>query len=173
MNRKTKILLALLGFGALAYLIFKQKNMKVLFLQLVPNVGHVWEVKEVSDAYATNFLIPRKLAKRLTPQDEKKLLEENKKQEAQRRELIENRHKIVEQLNGQNFEFQAKIGENGKMFGSISEKDIIQEVRKKFKIELQKKHIVMDNWHIKKLWSENIYIKLSEDSMAKIIVTVK
>lgn len=147
--------------------------MKVLFLQLVPNVGHVWEVKEVSDAYATNFLIPKKLAKRLTPQDEKKLLEENKKQEAQRRELIENRHKIVEQLNGQNFEFQAKIGENGKMFGSIAEKDIIQEVKKKFKIELQKKHIVMDNGHIKKLWSENIYIKLSEDSMAKIIVTVK
>lgn len=147
--------------------------MKVLFLQLVPNVGHVWEVKEVSDSYAANFLIPKKLAKKLSPEDEKKLAEQQKKQEAQRVELIQNRHKIVEQLNGQSFDFQAKIGENGKMFGSIAEKDIIQEIKKKFKIELQKKHIVMHGWHIKKLGSENVYVKLSEDSMAKIIVNVK
>jgi ribosomal protein L9 len=59
------------------------------------------------------------------------------------------------------------------MFGSIAEKDIIWEIKKKFKIELQKKHIVMPAGHIKKLWSENIYVKLSEDSMAKIIVNVK
>ena len=147
--------------------------MKVLFLQLVPNVGHVWEVKDVSDSYAANFLIPKKLAKKLTPEDEKKIGELQKKQEAQRVELIQNRHKIVELLNGKTFEFQAKIGENGKMFGSIAEKDIIQAIKKQYKIELQKKHIVMDDGHIKKLWSQNIYIKLSEDSMAKISVTVK
>jgi len=63
----------------------------------------------VSDSYASNFLIPKKLAKRLTPQEEKKLLQEQKKQEAHRVELLENRHKIVEELNGITLEFTANI----------------------------------------------------------------
>ena len=59
------------------------------------------------------------------------------------------------------------------MFWSIAEKDIIQAVKKKFQIELQKKHIVMYDWHLKKLWTHTVYIKLWEDSMAKINVIVK
>ncbi len=147
--------------------------MKVLFLEFVPNVGHVWEVKEVSDSYASNFLIPKKLAKKLTPQEEKKLLQDLKKQEAQRVQLLENRHKIVEQLNGNSLKFSAKIWENWKMFWSVAEKDIIIQVKKKFWIELQKKHIVMYDGHIKKLGEHIVYIKLSDDSMAKIIVIVE
>jgi len=73
--------------------------MKVLFLKLVPNVGHVGEMKEISDSYARNFLIPKGLAKKLTPEEEKNLLIQEKKQEESRRNLIENKHKILETLN--------------------------------------------------------------------------
>lgn len=147
--------------------------MKVLFLELVPNVGHKWDIKEISDAYARNFLIPKKLAKKLTPDEEKKLLEAQKKQEAHRRELVENRHTIVQKLNGKTLTFQATLWTNGKMFGSIWEKDIIDRVSKEFGIKLEKKHIDMQDGHIKKLWKKDIYIKLSQDSMAKLTIIVE
>ena len=148
--------------------------MKVLFLKLVPNVWHVWEVKEVADAYARNFLIPKNLAKRLTPDEEKKLNDQTKKQEAQRRNLVENKHRVVEELNLKKLVFKAKTQDTWKIFWSIWEKEIIDRIFKDFKIKLEKKHI--DMWpdgHLKKLWSRDIYIKLSPESMAKITITVE
>lgn len=146
--------------------------MKVLFLKLVPNVGHVGEMKEISDSYARNFLIPKGLAKKLTPEEEKNLLIQEKKQEESRRNLIENKHKILETLNGQTLLFKAKTLENGKMFWWIWEHDIIQKISKEFKIELEKKHIDMVDGHIKKIGKKDIYIKLW-DAMAKITIIVE
>lgn len=146
--------------------------MKVLFLKLVPNVGHVGEMKEISDSYARNFLIPKGLAKKLTPEEEKNLLIQEKKQEESRRNLIENKHKILETLNGQTLLFKAKTLENGKMFWWIWEHDIIQKISKDFKIELEKKHIDMVDGHIKKIGKKDIYIKLWE-AMAKITIIVE
>ncbi len=146
--------------------------MKVLFLKLVPNVGHVGEMKEISDSYARNFLIPKGLAKKLTPEEEKNLLIQEKKQEESRRNLIENKHKILETLNWKNLLFKAKTLENGKMFWWIWEHDIIQKISKEFKIELEKKHIDMIDGHIKKIGKKDIYIKLW-DAMAKITIIVE
>jgi len=148
--------------------------MKVLFLKLVPNVWHVWDVKDVSDSYAANFLIPKWLAKRLTPQEEKELKDKEKKIEAQRRELILNKHKIVELLNLKKLVFQSKKQSNGKIFWSVWEKEIIKKIESDFKIKLEKKHIDMgEDGHLKKIWSKDIYIKLSPDSMAKITITIE
>ena len=141
--------------------------MKVLFLKLVPNVGHIGEMKEISDSYARNFLIPKGLAKKLTPEEEKNLLIQEKKQEESRRNLIENKHKILETLNWKNLLFKAKTLENGKMFWWIWEHDIIQKISKDFKNELEKKHNDMIDGHIKKIGKKDIYIKLW-DAMSKI-----
>ena len=147
--------------------------MKVLFLELVPNVWHKWDIKEVSDSYARNVLIPKWLAKRLTPQDEAKIRLDEKKKEAQRRELIENRHSIVEKLNFKTLEFEAKTKEDKKIFWSIWEHEIINKISKDFQVKLQKKHIDMPNWHIKKIGSSDVYVKLWQDSIAKLTIIVK
>lgn len=148
--------------------------MKVLFLELVPNVGHKWEIKEVSDAYARNFLIPKNLAKKLTPQEEQKLKNDLKKQEEHRRELVENKHIYSQKINWQTIKIKATIWNNWKMFWSIWEKEVIDLVFKNFQIKLEKKHIDMWNdWHIKKLWSRDIFIKFSQDNIAKLIVVVE
>ena len=147
--------------------------MKVLFLQHVINVWKVWEIKEVKPWYAVNMLFPKKLAVELTPDAEKKHLEKLKREDAHRRELIENRHKIVENLNNKVFEFVLKSWANWKVFGWIWEKDIIEQIKKKEKIDLTKKHIDLQDWHIKKLWQTYVYIKLWKDAMAKITVDVK
>lgn len=146
--------------------------MKVLFLQLVPNVGHVGDIKEVSDSYARNFLIPKGLAKKIDDKEEENIKNQQKKKEENRRHLIENKHKVLDQLNWQTLVFKAKTHDNGKMFWWIGEHDILKQIQKQFKIELEKKNIDMLDWHIKKVWKSDIYVKLWEH-MAKITVIVE
>ncbi len=146
--------------------------MKVLFLKHVVNVWKEWDIKDVKTGYATNMLFPQWLAIELTPEVEKKYKDKQKKEEAHKRELIENRHNISEKLNGQRLDFKLKSWANHKVFWAIGEKDIISEIKKKFKIELSKKHIELPEWHIKKLWESQIFVKLGKDAMAKLFITI-
>lgn len=146
--------------------------MKVLFLQNVLHVAKAWEIKEVKPGYAANMLFPKKLAVELTSEVEKQMKDKQKKDDAHRRELLENRHDIADSLTWQKLSFKLKWSKD-KVYGAIWEKDIIWEIKKKFKIELSKKHIDMPDWHIKKLWETFIYIKLWKDAMAKMIVVVE
>ncbi|MDP2091119.1 MAG: 50S ribosomal protein L9 [Candidatus Gracilibacteria bacterium] len=146
--------------------------MKVLFLKHVVNVGKQGDIKDVKTGYAVNMLLPQGYAIELTPEVEKKYKDKLKKEEVHKRELIENRHNISDNLNGQRLEFKLKTGANHKVFGAIGEKDIIGEIKKKFKIELSKKHIELPEGHIKKLGESQIFIKLGKDAMAKLFITI-
>ena len=144
--------------------------MKVLFLEHVINVWKKWEIKEVKSWFASNMLFPKKLAIELTPEQEKKHKMEIGREDKHRRELIENRHNLSDILNGKKISFSVKTWPNGKVFGGIWEKDIIEAVKKNFKIELSKKHISLLDGHIKKLWEHQVFIKLGKDSMAKMTI---
>ncbi len=147
--------------------------MKVLFLKHVVNVAKEGEIKEVSPWYATNFLFPKKLAVELTKEKEKEYKEKLKREEAHRRELVENRHNIVETLNNEKFVFKLKTWNNWKVYGWIWEKDIIKAIKNRFKIELSKKHILLPDWHLKKLWEHQVFVKLWKDAMAKIFIIIE
>lgn len=146
--------------------------MKVLFLKHVINVWKQWEIKEVKPWYAANFLFPKGLAVELTPEEEKKYKEKIKKDDFYKRWLVENRHKLVEELNWKTLTFSLKMWENWKTYWWIWEKDIIKMVKEKFKIELSKKHIDLPDWHIKKIWEKTIFIKLWKDAIAKVYIIV-
>ena len=147
--------------------------MKVLFLENVVHVAKKGEIKEVKPGYAQNMLFPKKLAVELTPQVEKEMKQKAKREDAHRRELIENRHHISEELNHKKLVFKLKTDNSWKVFGWIGEKDIIREVKKKFKLELTKKHIDMPAGHIKKVWESEVFIKLGKDAMAKMFITIE
>ncbi len=147
--------------------------MKVLFLKHVVNVWKEGEVKDVKPGYAANMLFPKGLAVEFTPQLEKSMKAKQKKEETHRRELIENRFKIADTLNMQKFEFVVKTWENHKVYGAIWEKDIAREVKKKFKINLTKKHIDMPDWHIKKLWENTVFLKFWKDAVSKVFIILK
>jgi len=147
--------------------------MKVLFLKHVVNVWKEGEIKEVKPWYAANMLFPKKLAIELTPAAEKQHKEKLKREENHKREMIENRHNLSEILNQKRLEFTLKTWANHKVYWGIWEKDIIWEIKKKFKIELSKKHIEMPDGHIKKLWENQVFIKLWKDAMAKVFVVIK
>jgi ribosomal protein L9 len=69
--------------------------------------------------------------------------------------------------------FQANTSKTWKMFGWIGEHDIIDRINTDFGIKLEKKHIDMNEGHIKKIWKRDVFIKLSSDSIAKIIIIVE
>lgn len=146
--------------------------MKVLFLKHVINVWKEGEIKEVKPGYAANMLFPKWLAIELTPEAEKKHLASLKKDEKHRRELIENRHNLSEILDWKELKFTLRTWANWKVYGWIWEKDVIAEIKKKFKIEVTKKHVCFNAWHIKTLGESSIFIKLWKDATAKMKVIV-
>ena len=116
--------------------------MKVILLKDVKNVGKKDQVVEVSDGYGNNFLIPRKLAvlstsKSLEIRDQQKLdaalLEQKKKNEAE---------VLAKKIEAITVEFTAQTGKDGKMFGSISLKQIEQELKERHKVEIDKRKFI-------------------------------
>lgn len=113
--------------------------MRVLLLQDVKNVGKKDQIIEVSDGYANNFLLPKRLAipatkKGIEIRDQQHLAEANRQEE-----LKKSAELISEKLKNISLEFTAKAGKDGKMFGSISSKQIIEELKNKHQIVIDKR----------------------------------
>ena len=105
--------------------------MKVILLQDVKKVGKKDQIVEVADGYATNFLIAKKLAVKYT----EKSVEIRDKQ-------IEEAKVIAKKLESIVLEFEAPSSKDGRMFGTISQKQIIQELKDKYDISLDKRKFV-------------------------------
>ena len=112
--------------------------MKVILLQDVRNLGRRWEVKDVNDGYARNFLLAKKLALAATPENL-----------AKRGQLIANEERgaanlktLSERLKKEMIEFKIKTGKNGEVFESVTKERIIEELKRRGypvqKIELEK-----------------------------------
>lgn len=115
--------------------------MKVILLQDVKAQGKKGDLINVSDGYARNFLFPKGLAKEASKQV---LNEYNSKQEAKayhKNVEEEKARNIAERMRDFTVEIKAKAGENGKLFGSITSKDVATELKKKYNIELDKRKL--------------------------------
>lgn len=142
--------------------------MKVIFVKDLKGQGKRGEIKEVKDGYAQNFLIKKGYA---TILNEKNLINlENEKKEAKRLDE-ENRKEaslLKEKLEKIQLLFKVKTGEHDRVFGSVSQKQIKEELDKKgFKID--KKQIEMEN-NLQSLGFHNIKINLYKDITAKVTV---
>jgi large subunit ribosomal protein L9 len=103
--------------------------MKVIFLEEVRNVAKKFDVKDVSDGYARNFLLPNKLAEPATPGAMKKLealKAEHTKNEA---ELLERLREIAKKINETKIEFTLKADKSGAVFGSVNKESILKALR--------------------------------------------
>lgn len=146
--------------------------MKVIFLEHVINVGKKWEIKEVSVGYARNFLFPKKLAKEFSKEEELKLKEKQKKDEEKRRNMMENRNDIYDDLNGKEVHFTLEKTTSWKSYGSVWEKDIIDVLEKQTKLNFTKSDIHMPSWHIRKIGKHDVFVRLGWWVSAKIIICV-
>lgn len=145
--------------------------MKVVLNQDVKGVGKKLQIVEVSEGYARNFLLPRKLA---LIADNKNVNEANNKNEAlkfKKKTEIEEANKQKELLEKSFIEFKHKVGDGGRLFGSVTEKEIADELKNKFKINIDKKKIII-NIPIKQIGNYTVDVKLYEGIVAKLKIVV-
>lgn len=146
--------------------------MKVILLKDVKGSGKQGDMLNVSDGYARNFLLPKKLAK---VADSSAINEFNNKNSAKQHHLeMEklNALKLSEKLNDKNITVKAKGGANGKLFGSVTQKEVAEEIKKLYDIEINKKKISFDT-EIKSFGTFKAHIKLHHEVTATINVIVK
>ena len=118
--------------------------MKVLLLEDVKGSGKKGEVVNVSDGYARNFLLPRKMAE---PADAQAINAANiQKSAAQHRKFTAGikAREIAQALDGHSVHVKARVGENGKLFGTVSGKEIAAALKEQKGVDVDKKKISVD-----------------------------
>ena len=145
--------------------------MKVILLDNIKGVGKKDEIINASDGYARNYLLPKKLAVEANSENLSKL--NNKKEAANYRKDVEkqNAEELAKKLKGIMLKIKVKAGENGKIFGGVTSKEISDNLKSQYKFIVDKKKIDLKET-IKTLGEFNIDIKLFEGVIAKLKVEV-
>jgi large subunit ribosomal protein L9 len=144
--------------------------MKVILLQDVKGHGKKGELCNVSDGYARNFLFPKKLA----AVADNTAMNDLKNREAaaahHKQEEIDRANATAKALNGKTVTISAKAGSNGKLFGSVTSKEIAAEIKKSLGVEIDRKKMSVAD--IKNFGEYTAEIKLYTGITAKITVKV-
>lgn len=145
--------------------------MKVVLLQDVKDLGKKEDIVNASDGYARNFLFPRKLAVeatsgKLNEISDKKQAEKNRKDKE-----LQAAKDLADSLSKVQIVLKTKAGEQGKLFGSITNKDIADAIKAQSKMDIDKKKIVISE-PIKTTGDHKIEIKVYPEVVAKITVKI-
>lgn len=146
--------------------------MKVIFLKDVKGKGKKGEVKNVADGYAHNFLLKQGLAIEANQANVSTLQAQKKKEEKLAAEELEEAKKLKETIEKLTVELSAKAGEGGRLFGSITSKQIAEALQKAHKIKIDKRKIELDD-AIRALGYTKVPVKLHTEVTATLNVHVK
>ncbi|EOB7371593.1 50S ribosomal protein L9 [Staphylococcus aureus] len=136
--------------------------MKVIFTQDVKGKGKKGEVKEVPVGYANNFLLKKNYAVEATPGNLKQLELQKKRAKQERQQEIEDAKALKETLSNIEVEVSAKTGEGGKLFGSVSTKQIAEALKARHDIKIDKRKMDLPNG-IHSLGYTNVPVKLDKE----------
>ncbi|MFP3324668.1 50S ribosomal protein L9 [Planococcus sp. SIMBA_160] len=145
--------------------------MKVIFLKDVKNVGKKGDIKNVADGYANNFLLKNNLAVEADQAAMSKLAGQQKKQEKEAEQELDEAKELKAKLEALTVELTAKSGEGGRLFGSITSKQIAKELEKTHGYKLDKRKMELDD-AIRALGYTNVPVKLHYDVTATLRVHV-
>lgn len=145
--------------------------MKVILLEDVKNVGKKGSLINAKDGYARNFLFPKNLAIEATPTNLKNLENAKKLQEEKEKEIYEEAKKLEEELMKITIVIKSKAGENGKLFGSITTKEIAETLEADKGINIDKRKFELDEV-IKAVGEYSVKVRLHPKVAAKMSVIV-
>jgi large subunit ribosomal protein L9 len=145
--------------------------MKVIFLDDVRNVGKKYDIKDVSDGYARNFLFPNKLAEAATPEAIKKLESMKAAHEKEEKETIAQLETVARKINETKIEFEVKTDKSGAVFGSVNKESILKALREHKLIGTERIDIDL-KYPIKELGEYVVAIDLRKGVVAKLGVIV-
>ena len=150
----------------------EEMNMKVILNQDVKGQGKKGDLIIVSDGYARNFLLPKNLAKEATKENLNVMQGQKESQEYRKQKELEEAQELQKKIAELTVNIKAKAGENGKLFGSVTSKEIAEELKMQHHIKLDKKKFVLPDG-IKTLGVTQVDIKLHPGVVGKLKVMVE
>jgi len=145
--------------------------MEVILLEDVKGLGKKNQLVKTSTGYAKNFLFKRNLAIEATTQNVNIMKNRQASAKSKKDAEITDATEIKNEIDGKAITFKATAGENEKLFGSITTKDIAEQLKKEYRVVIDKKKIVLKE-HIKSLGTYDIQVKIYSGISAKIKVNV-
>lgn len=146
--------------------------MKVILLQDVKALGKKGQTVEVSDGYARNFILPKKLGIEANAKNINDLKLQKAHEEKVAKEQLEEAKELAAKIEGLEVELSIKSGKDGRTFGSVSTKEIAQAFKEQHGIEIDKKKISLDE-PIRTVGTSIVSIKLHREVTAKLNVRVR
>jgi len=144
--------------------------MKVIFLQDVKGAGKKGEIKEVADGYARNFLLAKGLAKEATSGNVRELQAIKTSEQKRKADEVKKAQELAAKLEDLTLKITSKAGENGRLFGAVTSKQIADELKKQ-KLVFDKRKIILEE-PIRALGVTQISIKLHQEVTAVLKVQV-
>lgn len=146
--------------------------MKVVLLKNVDKVGKAGDIVNVADGFFRNLLLPKKLAKIATPAAQKEAATIRARAEEEAKKSREEVSTLLEKAKGEQFLIQKKANEEGHLFGSVTEQDILEVLKQKGYTGLEEDHIRIEA-PIKTLGAHNVTLRFSQGLEGVITITVE
>ena len=146
--------------------------MKILLTQNVQGLGKAGQVKDVHDGYARNYLIPRGLAVAATDAEMKKREAQQKAQASQEAKQAAANRKLADRIAATPITFRVKVGEQYRLFGSITAADIAEELERKLGEPVDRHRLVLEE-PIKHVGTFKVPLHLAHDLQPEITVVVE
>lgn len=144
--------------------------MKVMLVKDVYKLGRAGDIKKVADGYGRNFLIPQGLAMLATASALKQVEKIKSQAEVRRTEQNSELKGLADQINGLTLVFDAKAGETGKLYGSITTQDVATAIEQKVRFEVKKQQIDMQP--IRNLGEYTAHVRLTMDLVPEVKIIV-
>ncbi len=144
--------------------------MKVILQKDVSNLGDAGDIKEVADGYARNYLLPRNLVIVANDSSKQAIEHQNKLIKLKKEKRKKDSEKLADNISGLEIKIIAQVGEEGKLFGSVTSMDLAKELKKQG-FQLDKRKIVLEN-PIKTIGEYDIPLKLDEGLTTTVKVIV-
>lgn len=146
--------------------------MKIILLEDVKKLGKCGDVVEVSDGYARNFILPKNLGKEASKENLSRLNDSKAKQARLNQEELDAAKELAKKVEEINLHIKVKMGNNGKLFGAVSSKEIAEELEKNSKISIDKKKIKLES-PIKEVGTYKLPVKLHKEVHANLTVFIE
>lgn len=145
--------------------------MQIILLEKIANVGNLGDVVKVKNGYARNFLIPQGKAKRATPENLKVIEAQRAELEAAAGAKLAAAQALAEKLEGQTFKISQKAGVDGRLFGSVTNVDVVEALKAQG-FEVEKAMVRMPEGPLKHVGDFPLVVAPHTDVVANVTVTV-
>lgn len=146
--------------------------MKVILLKDVKDLGKKGEMVESKDGYARNFLFPRKLAEEVNSTNMKEMKEKKDSKKLKKEQELEAAKELAKKIEDIKVVIKTKSGEGGRLFGSITTKDVAEILKEEHGIEVDKRKIEIDGGNIKTMGTREAEVKVYPAISAKFKIQV-